>query len=77
MENLEKLIKLLSGIRSDVDFASEKKLASDGILGSFDIVAIVSEINDVYGVSIGVMDLLPENFDSVEAMYALIQRQTS
>jgi len=72
---VDKLYKLLAEIRPDVDFAAETKLVSDGILDSFDIVAVVSEINDAYGVSIGVMDLLPENFDSAEAMHALIQER--
>jgi len=72
---VEKLYELLAGIRPDVDFAAETKLVSDGILDSFDIVAVVSEINDAYGVSIGVMDLLPENFDSAEAMCKLIRER--
>ena len=71
---MEKLLKLLADIRPDVDFAAEVSLVTDGILDSFDIVAVVSEINDTYGVSIGVVDLLPENFDSAEAIYNLIQR---
>jgi len=70
---VEKLIELLSDIRPDVDFAAENKLVTDGILDSFDIVAIVSEINDAYGISIGVTELLPENFDSADAIYALIK----
>ena len=73
---MEKLIKLLAEIRPDLDFAAETKLVSDGLLDSFDIVAIVSDINDAYGTSIGVTELLPENFDSAEAIYELIQRQS-
>ena len=72
---MEKLLKLLADIRPDVDFATEINLVTDGILDSFDIVAVVSEINDAYGISIGVADLLPENFDSAEAMYRLIQER--
>ncbi|MCL1794942.1 MAG: acyl carrier protein [Oscillospiraceae bacterium] len=72
---MEKLLKLLADIRPDVDFAAESALVTDGILDSFDIVAVVSEINDAYGVSIGVTDLLPENFDSARAIYALIQER--
>lgn len=72
---MEKLLQLLADIRPDVDFAAETKLVTDGILDSFDIVAAVSEINDVYGVSIGVTDLLPENFNSAAAMYELIQER--
>jgi len=70
---MEKLLKILSGVRPDVDFNSEKQLVTDGILDSFDIVAIVADINDAFGVDVGVTDLMPENFDSADAIYALIQ----
>ena len=72
---MEKLLKILSGVRPDVDFANEKQLVSDGILDSFDIVALVADINDAFGVDVGVTDLMPENFDSAEAVYELIQRK--
>ena len=42
-------------------------------LESLDIVTIVSEIKDVFDVEITVDDLVPENFNSVEAILALIQ----
>ena len=74
-EKTEKLIKLLSGVRPDVDFANETRLVSDGIIDSFDIVAVVADINDTFGVNVGVIDLLPENFDSAGAMLELIQRK--
>jgi len=69
------LIELLAGIRPDVDFASEKNLTADAILDSFDIVTIGSELNEAYNISIGVTDLLPENFNSVEDILALIERK--
>ena len=72
---MNELIELLSKIRPDVDFTAEKSLTTDGILDSFDIVAIVSDLNDTYNISIGVTDLLPENFDTVEAIFALVQRK--
>lgn len=72
---MEKLLELLSEIRPDVDFATTANLVTDSILDSFEIVAIVSEINDAFNISIGVTDLLPENFDSAEAIYELILRK--
>ena len=72
---MEKLLKILSGVRPDVDFANEKQLVTDGVLDSFDIVALVADINDAFGTTIGVTDLMPENFDSAEAVNALIQRK--
>ncbi|MCQ2455791.1 MAG: phosphopantetheine-binding protein [Clostridia bacterium] len=69
---MEKLLEILSGVRPDVDFTSETALIDDEILESLDIVAIVSEINDVFNVELNVDDLLPENFNSAEAMLELI-----
>jgi len=70
---MEQLIELLSKIRPDVDFSAVKNLTTDGILDSFDIVAIVSDLNAAYSISIGVIDLVPENFDSLEAIFKLVQ----
>ena len=75
---MEELLRIMSEIRPDVDFASATKLIDDDILDSFDIISMVSEINDTFGIEINVNDLLPENFNSAEALFALIQKlQTS
>jgi acyl carrier protein len=71
---MEQLMELLEGIRPDIDFANEKSLVTDRLLESFDIINLVSEIDDEFDVKIKPADLVPENFDSVEAMWALIQR---
>ena len=71
---MEKLMEILKGVRPDVDFENEKKLIDDGILDSFDIIALVSDLDDEFGVAINVDDLEPENFNSVEAMWELIQK---
>lgn len=67
-------MEILTGIRSDIDFESNKKLIDDGLLESLDIVAIVGEFNEEFDVEISVEDLLPENFNSVDAMVELITR---
>ncbi len=71
---MEELLRIMSEIRPDVDFASATKLIDDDILDSFDIISMVSEINDSFGIEINVNDLLPENFNSAEALFALIQK---
>ena len=70
----EQLMGILKDLRADVDFEKEKKLIDDGILDSFDIVSLVSELNDEFDVEINVMDLEPENFNTVESMIELIQK---
>ena len=71
----KKLIDLLSDTCPGIDFENETALIDDGLLESLDIVAIVTEIMDAFDVVITVDDLLPENFNSVDAMLALIEQR--
>ena len=70
---MEKLLELLKGIRPDIDFENETALIDDGYLDSFDVVSIISEIDDVFGVQIRINELDPENFNSAEAIWNLVQ----
>ena len=70
---MEKLLELLKGIRPDIDFENETALIDDGYLDSFDVVSIISEIDDVFGVQIRITELDPENFNSAEAIWNLVQ----
>ena len=72
---MEKLYKILEGIRSDIDFRNNTvKLIDDGVLDSFDIIAMIGELNEAFEVEISVEELLPENFNSPEAMMDLIHK---
>ncbi len=71
---MEELIEIMKSIRPDVDFETATDLIDGEILDSFDIISIVSEVNDAFGVEINVDDLLPENFNSAEALYELIKK---
>lgn len=71
---MNEVLAILQQIRPDVDFANEKKLIDDSILDSFDIIQIVTEFNDAFDVEIAVEDLEPDNFNTVEAMWDLIQK---
>ena len=71
---MDKLLEILQGIRPDVDFENETELIDDGILDSFDVVSIISEIDDAFGVQIRINELDPENFNSAEAIWSLIQK---
>ena len=71
---MEKLLDILGQIRSDIDYESEKALVDDGILDSFDIVSIVSELSMEYDIDISIDDMTAENFNSAEAMIEMIAR---
>lgn len=68
------LMEILTQLRPDVDFEKETKLITDGILESFDIVSLVSELTDEFDITIRPKDLVPENFNNVDAMLALIEK---
>ena len=70
--NMERILEILTSIRSDIDFEKETKLIDDGILDSFDIVSIVAELCEEYDISITIDQLEPENFNSAAAMLALV-----
>ncbi len=71
---MEQLEQILQEIRPDLDFQKETKLIDNGILDSFDIISIVGELNTAFDIEINVEDLLPENFNSMDAMYELITK---
>ena len=71
---MEELLKILSDIKPGVDFAASNSLVEDGILDSMAIVALVAAIDNEFDVRIRAVDLVPENFNSAESIYALIRR---
>ncbi len=70
---MEQLLEILKGIRPDVDFENETALIDDGILDSFDVVSIISELDDAFGVQVRITELDPENFNSAESIWNLVQ----
>lgn len=71
---MEKLIEILENVKPDVDFENCETLIDDGLLDSFSILAIVGEINDEFDVEISAPDIVPENFNSAKALWALVER---
>ena len=71
---MDRLIHILTELNPDIDFEIEGALIDGGILDSFDIVTLVAEIDDVFGIQIPAEELTPENFNSAKALYVLVQR---
>ncbi|MGI6752088.1 MAG: acyl carrier protein [Anaerovoracaceae bacterium] len=69
----ETILEILADIHPDVDFENEENLIEDGVLDSFDMVTLVMELNDAFDIEIGVIHMIPENFNSVQAMVTLIE----
>ena len=57
-----------------MDFETCTTLIDDKILDSFDIISVISEINEEFDVVIPAEEIIPENFNSAQALYELITR---
>lgn len=70
----EKIIKILSELRPEFDFTEDVDFIKEGMLDSFDVVTLVSDLDSTFGISIDGMDILPENFATVDAIIELLKR---
>ena len=70
----EQLLDLLQELHPEVDFETAEGLIDRKILTSFDVVSIAAELSETYGVELGAVDIVPENFNSARALFALIER---
>ncbi|MCI9525369.1 MAG: acyl carrier protein [Lachnospiraceae bacterium] len=70
---MEKLMNILKELRPEVDFANEQKLIDNAILDSFDMVSLIGEINEAFDVEISFDEIEPENFNSAERIWKMIQ----
>lgn len=71
---MDELLEILEEIKPTVDFADCTTLIDEGYLDSFDILSIVSELNDAFGIEISPVDIVPENFNSAAALWAMVER---
>ena len=71
---MEELIEILEDIQPDADYETCEILIDDGILDSFAILSIITELQDEYDIRITPAEIVPANFNSVDAMAAMIER---
>lgn len=71
---MDKLLAILWELCPDVDFARETALVDNGILDSFTMISLVAELDDAFSLEIPAEALTAENFNSAEAMYAMVRR---
>ncbi|MBQ4482170.1 MAG: acyl carrier protein [Lachnospiraceae bacterium] len=71
---MEELIKILEDVRDDIDFETADNLIDSKILTSFDIIQLISTLDDEYDISIPASEIIPENFNNAKAIYALVKK---
>lgn len=70
----EKIYSMLNDVRPEFDFKDSKDFVQDGYLDSFDVVTLISELEDEFEIVVDGMEVVPENFESVAAICRLIER---
>ena len=70
----ETIIGILVDLVDGVDFENETALIDNGILASLDIIQLIGALSDEYDVSIPATEIIPENFNSVAALCAMVER---
>ena len=71
---MEELLEILNDIQPGVDFENEKHLIDDHLLDSLSIISLVAELEDTFDVTIPAVEIIPDTFNSAEAMLEMLQR---
>lgn len=70
----EKVLEILSNIRPEFDFSDNVNFIEEGMLDSFDVVTLVADLDSTFGISIDGVDIVPENFSSIESIISLLKK---
>lgn len=72
--NVDELKEMLEEIRPDIDFAAHEDLIDGHLLDSLSILSLVAQMEETFDITIPAVEIVPKNFNSVKAMWAMIQR---
>ena len=68
------ILKILEELRPECEFGKSSNFIEDGLLDSFDVVTLVSDLDSTFGISIDGVDIVPENFSSVDSIINLLKK---
>ena len=71
---MEQLLEILKEMNDTIDFETETALIDGEIIDSLDLMELISEMEEAFDIMIEMEDIIPENFNSAEAMWNLITR---
>lgn len=69
-----KIFEILRNIREEADFKASNNFIKDGLLDSFDIITLVSMLEDEYSILIDALDIVPENFENCDSIIAVLKK---
>ncbi len=72
---MDAVIEILKKIRPEGDFVSSSDFIHDGLLDSFDLITLVTELDKKFSISIDGVDIVPENFKNLKAIKMLLSKK--
>lgn len=70
----DQILAILNDLVDGVDFETATALIDDGELSSLDVIQLIGALNDEFDISIPATEIIPDNFNSVAAMEAMVKR---
>ncbi|MCI8326840.1 MAG: acyl carrier protein [Lachnospiraceae bacterium] len=71
---METLRNILMEIDDSIDWNSKKALIDDGLIDSFAVISLVAELEDQFSIEVDTAEIIPENFNSLEAIWNMVRR---
>ena len=71
---MEKLLDILMEIDDSIDWKAQKALVNDRLLDSFAVISLIAELEEQFDIEIEAAEIIPENLNSVDAIWKMIQR---
>jgi len=70
----DKIKNILEDIRPEFDFSDSGNFLEDGMLDSFDLITLVSSLDESFGISIDGIEITPENFVNIDSIERLVKK---
>ena len=70
---MEKIIEILSKLKTGVDFSTAERIVTDKVIDSIDIASLITQLEDAFDIEIGMEYMENENFDSARAIWEMVQ----
>ena len=70
---MEELLEILNELHDDINYETETRLVDDKLFDSFDLITLVAELSDAFDIEITAQEFIPENFNSAQALWRMIQ----
>lgn len=70
----DQIIEILEDINPDVDYETCTTIIDDRHIESLGMVSLVAELEDEYDITIPAVEVVASNFNSVDAICALVKR---